>query len=594
MRTTLLPPRLIGALVVMSLLAACSSPKSGGTPPPDESVYTTAQGPDLSTVWGAQGCDGTPNDTPSERHEKGCFGKVLAWPEGHYAWNRFTGNKRIIPINNVLLPNGKVFTFGAGDDTFRYYPDEADIVNSGKISADVWDPITGEHEVIDNTSTELFCSGQSALPDGRILIAGGHEGRLYTLTGPYLGSKDINLFDHQSNGWLTLSGRMAAFRWYPSSLALPSGEVLIIGGIDARTSSHLPDPSLGNNEPLDVIEIWKVEGDTPSQRLLLNAPKRAYAHDQYPWLFVASNGKVFVAGQDNRLVYLNTDGRGAWEDLADGGMPRESPPPGYDTFTRNSGTATLYAPDKILVAGGSPGDGAEDYPVASALTIDLNLPGKPIVKSISPMHFPRRHHNATILPDGTVWINGGTKGPGVNNQELANRVYDSELWNPDTQGWKLTAKAQKFRSYHSTSLLLPDGRVMTGGGGRCDGCAPEDDNADVEIYWPPYLFNPDGSLARRPDITRYPTRVRYNQRFSVQVNGDQPIVKMTWLRLGSVTHSVNFDQRINYLEFTGAGGNSLYVRTPASPNLAPPGFYLLFAVDQSGVPSTGRIIQIAP
>lgn len=588
------PNQLIGAIVALTLLAACTSnPKPpNDTPPPDESVYTTPPGPDLRTVWEAQGCDGTPNDTPGERYQKGCFGKILPWPGGTYVWNSNTGNKNIIPINTVLLPNGKVFTFGAGDDTFRFYPTEADIVNRGKISADLWDPLTGEHKLIDNTTTELFCSGQSALPDGRILIAGGHEGRLGSLSGPYLGSKDINLFDYQSNDWLSFPGRMAAFRWYPSSLALPSGEVLIIGGIDARAESNTPDPQLNNMEPLDIIEIWKVEGNTPSQRLLLNAPKRSYAHSQYPWLFVASNGKVFVAGQENRLVYLNTAGDGAWEDLVDGGMPRETPPSGYSTFVRNSGTATLYAPDKILVAGGSPGDGVTDDPVASALTIDLNLPGTPIVQSISPMNFRRRHHNATILPDGTVWVNGGTKGPGVNNQELENRVYDSELWDPTTKQWKLTAKAQKFRSYHSTSLLLPDGRVMTGGGGRCDGCAPQDDNADVEIYWPPYLFNPDGTLAQRPDITRYPTRVRYNQRFSVRVKGG--VSKVTWLRLGSVTHSVNFDQRINVLEFTSAGGDSYYVRTPANPNLAPPGFYMLFVVDGSGVPSTGRIIQIMP
>lgn len=61
-----------------------------------------------------------------------------------------------------------------------------------------------------------------------------------------------------------------------------------------------------------------------------------------------------------------------------------------------------------------------------------------------------------------------------------------------------------------------------------------------------------------------------------------------------MTHSVNFDQRINALEFTSAGGDSYYVRTPANPNLAPPGFYMLFVVDGSGVPSTGRIIQIMP
>ncbi|MER3490742.1 MAG: hypothetical protein C4328_12875 [Meiothermus sp.] len=584
--------RRIGALVVMILLAACTAkPPDAETPPPDESVYVTGTALDLSAVWGSQGCEGDGDPT---WHERGCFGKTLPWPQGNYVWNSNTGDRGIIPINVVLLPNGKVLSFGAGDDTFRYYPTEAEIDSGGKTSADLWDPLSEEHQIVDNSQTELFCSGQSALPDGRILIAGGHQGRLGTVSGPYLGSKDINIYDYSGNAWLTLKDQMAAFRWYPSSLALPSGEVLIIGGTDARGSSNTPDPSLNGMEPLDIIEIWNASGSTPSRRLLTNAPKLSYAHSQYPWLFVASNGKVFVAGQENRLVYLDTAGSGAWQDLEDGGMEREDPLPGYPTFVRNSGTATLYAPDKILVAGGSPGDGLGDYPVNTALTIDLNLPGKPVVGPTAPMNHPRRHHNATLLPDGTVWVNGGTDGPGVNNQEPQHRVYESELWDPASGRWKPMASAKWFRSYHSTSLLLPDGRVMTGGGGRCDGCAPQDDNSNVEVYWPAYLFNPDGRLAPRPSIARYPTKVRYNQRFSIRVDGTPDIGKVTWLRLGSVTHSVNFDQRFSSLEFTAAGGNSFYVRTPANPNLAPPGFYLLFVVNPQGVPSAGRIVQITP
>lgn len=564
------PKRLIVALIMLALLAACGVTEQ----PQEDSTYIEAQGLDLNPVWAVQGCEGTPNDIPSQRHEKGCFGKILQWPDGSYAWNRpgDPTNKAIMPIHATLLPSGKVLTFGPGDSTYSAVEDPDYASAHNKNSTDIWDPITNTHTLVNNTQTELFCAGHAALPDGRTFVAGGHLGKK---DGKYLGTTTVNLFDSLTNTWTLLDTPMYVPRWYPSVTALANGEMMIIGGINY-------------GQDFDQIEVWRVEGNTATKRLLA-VPKLNRAHPQYPWLTVTSSGKVFVSGQENKLGYFDPTGDGRWEDL--GGRGARS----RDGMVRNSGTSVMYAKDKFLVAGGSPGDGDTDLPVNSAVVIDLNQPPGQEVRPISPMKNPRRHHNATILPDGTVWVNGGTKGPGVNNQALENRVYESELWNPITEQWNPTAVAQKFRSYHSTSLLLPDGRVMTGGGGRCDGCNPQDDNTDVEVYWPPYLFNPDGSLVtQRPEITRYPTQVRYGQRFSVRVQNAGDIRKVTWLRLGSVTHSVNFDQRINYLDFSNTFRSTgfLYIKAPENPNLAPPGFYMLFLVDGKGVPSIGRIIQI--
>src|SRR4029450_12832298 len=97
------------------------------------------------------------------------------------------------------------------------------------------------------------------------------------------------------------------------------------------------------------------------------------------------------------------------------------------------------------------------------------------------MAFPRAYHNLTLLPDGTVLVTGGaTTGGG---QDTQNAVYAAELWNPTTETWRTLASNQRPRLYHSTALLLPDGRVVSAGGEF----APYiEENA--EFFSPPYLF----------------------------------------------------------------------------------------------------------
>jgi hypothetical protein len=135
-----------------------------------------------------------------------------------------------------------------------------------------------------------------------------------------------------------------------------------------------------------------------------------------------------------------------------------------------------------------------------------------------------------------------------------------------------------YRGYHSTALLLPDGRVLSAGG--------EQTGASAEIYSPPYLFK-----GARPTITSGPSSVRYGQVFSVATPDAANISQVTWIRLGSVTHSFNQNQRLNHLQFAQATGADI---TAPATNLAPPGHYMLFLVNSNGVPSVAKIIQITP
>jgi hypothetical protein len=137
--------------------------------------------------------------------------------------------------------------------------------------------------------------------------------------------------------------------------------------------------------------------------------------------------------------------------------------------------------------------------------------------------------------------------------------------------------------YHSTTLLLRDGRVLHTGSGDAAGNA---NHYDAEIFSPPYLFK-----GARPYISSGPVTVNYGETFFVGTGAPTNIARVTWIRLGSVTHAFDSNQRFNELAFTPAAGG-LSVTAPANPNLAPPGHYMLFILNGNGVPSTGKIIRI--
>src|SRR5439155_22838092 len=161
----------------------------------------------------------------------------------------------------------------------------------------------------------------------------------------------------------------------------------------------------------------------------------------------------------------------------------------------------------------------------------------------------------------------------------SNPAYVSEIWDPATGTWSTMASLSIFRGYHSIALLLPDGRVLTGGGETIT-------NPSGEIYQPPCLF--PGS---RPTVSSATTGVAYGQCFFVGTPDATSISKVTMLSLGSVTHDFNMGHLIVRPAFSQASGG-LNVTAPGSGNIAPPGYYMLFILNSSGVPSVASFVQI--
>ena len=209
------------------------------------------------------------------------------------------------------------------------------------------------------------------------------------------------------------------------------------------------------------------------------------------------------------------------------------------------------------------------------------------------MAFGRRQHNLTVLADGTVLATGGNSS-GAGLIDLANGVYPAELWNPATGQWKTLAAMAVTRQYHSTALLLPDGRVLSSGGGICGTCDQVGYLAkNAEVFTPPYLFKQDGSgtPATRPVVTGAPQSVTYGASFDIATPDAASISKVALVRLGAVAHSVNMEQRYIPLQRT-AGAGVVTAVAPASSAIAPPGVYMLFVVDGAGVPSVAKMVTV--
>lgn len=440
----------------------------------------------------------------------------------------------LIPIHKALLPDGRVLTYGT-DGSGR---------QTGYFIYDIWDPSAGPtagHLTLPNlTGTDVFCSSQIVLPQsGAVLIAGGDN---WTGSGTTnTGNNDSNTFDFVTNA-LARGNDMNRARWYSSSTTLVNGDTYIQGGSGGGDRPEVRD-AFGNFRVLSNV-------DTSSLASL------------YPRNWVAPDGRIFGFDTNGRMYYVDTTGNGT--------LFLQGTIPGATNWTSG---AAMYRPGKILQLGGAS---------SAATLIDITGPA-PVTSSAPSMTSQRQWVSATVMADGRVLATGGSQ---VDNA-LTGVAYSADIWDPTTNGWTIGPNAQRARLYHSGALLLPDATVLVGGGG-----APGPQvNTNVEIYYPPYLFDASGNFAPRPSIVDAPATIAIGDHFAVAVQGAQAVSRVTLVKTGSTTHSVNMDQRFLELEFSAVGGQ-LDVSAPVRASDATPGYYLLFVFDQAGVPSAGRIVRI--
>jgi hypothetical protein len=241
----------------------------------------------------------------------------------------------------------------------------------------------------------------------------------------------------------------------------------------------------------------------------------------------------------------------------------------------------MYLPDHIMKAGSAADSQMTGPSSNSTFVLDMTQQA-PSWQQTPPMAYPRSFLNLTELPDGTVLVTGGETEK--NGGNVANAVYAAELWSPQTQTWSTMASMRTPREYHSTALLLPDGRVVVSGMGSDFGNVP--DQTSAEFFSPPYFFK-----GARPSIASAPQQIQYASTFTINTPDAAAIRKVVLIRTGAVTHA--FDQNTRYvpLSFQQTTG-ALTVTAPANGFAAPPGYYMLFLVNSAGVPSVAPIVQL--
>jgi hypothetical protein len=542
------------------------------------------------------------------------------WPDRGQFDIRTPDGTTTFATHAVMLPTGKVLWYSIPSN-----PDRP-LGPRNLAVAVLWDPSKGtgppSFETINppidpatGQPVNIWCSGSSLLADGRVLVTGGNlKYTVQTPGGKFAGLNHVYTFDPFTERWKRQPD-MPHGRWYPSQLLMSDGRTFIMGGLDEYGYG-------AKNEDIELFTPSRSRSGRGRLSLLggsgvLGDPGRPPVGDYYPHLFWMPSGRGLIAGPWTiDTWWFAPPGRPArlrWKDLPNA------------TQSRVWGTAVLLpaGPDgshRVEQLGGSDKPAADALvPAGDALAtrsvsvFDERRPGAGWNDTASvrrgALNRPRSHANTVLLPDGSMVEIGGGWGDkklggenGAPGQWAAAPFHlTTELWSPRSKTWRLGPPQREFRAYHSTAMLLPDGRVVSAGddySGRFTGAqaALNFTQDSAEIYEPPYLF--DGNRkAPRPKLTAAPARLKWNKVASLRVKPGRrgrPVTRAVLAAPSSTTHAVDMNQRYLPLRVIGRAGGRLIVRAPANRNIAPPGYYMLFALDHSGTPSVARWVRLAP
>lgn len=496
-------------------------------------------------------------------------------------------------IHAALIPTGEILYFGGWFESEGIY------------RFDVRTAAITDTFASDLPNTDMFCGGHAFIAGGRLLVGGGELPALPDGGGEDLhghggmsggGARACWIYDPFSLRWdsvaafnLDPDGNLnSGGRWYPTLVTLYDNQVIAVGGHpDVREAYPVAPPN--NRHSNNTPERYSPRNNTWT---LLTAATTAInaIRDEYHRIFLLPNGLIFFATQvsaldDEEIVQFNryyNPYSGTF--LSD----PQIAPPSEDIYHQGSrGSAVLlpllpednYTPS-ILVCNG-------ERPWRITLTNDpQNRPSWEIAGNRSwpddewpdgtgPM---RNHACAVILADGTVFVTGGTQYAGAEDADRqANAVVEGEIYSPGTGQWITVEPASVRRHYHSTALLMPDGAVWTAGSNGPGGESNQERR--IEVYRPPYC-----ELLHRPEIIASPDRIIYGAAFEVRTSQAGLIQHVALIRNGSVTHAFDSDQRYVGLEFSHSGGDLLTVTAPPHGAVAPPGYYMLWIMDDTGRP----------
>ena len=411
------------------------------------------------------------------------------------------------------------------------------LLHTGKVlmidkkGAYLWDPVGSGHVSV-NPPNILYCSGHTALPNGNVLFIGGVD------QNGARGPRWTYEFDVANTRWVRGPDTRRG-RYYPTVCLLADGRVVITSGKLEDGQSLNDDVEVYHNGTLQLV----------GSRLLR----------MYPHMWMLPSGKVLVSDAAARTAVLDP---ATWSWTAAPNM-----------LAKRVSSAGVFMPSgpqgtsRVLVTAGHKNNTAG--PVATTESFDGANPGAGW-RAMAPLPQPRSHMNLVYLPDGSMLGVGGANVDGKQAQSL--------LYDPVANTWTGLVSQTEERGYHSTALLLPDGRVLSAGDNFLPGGGTK-----LELYSPPYLFR-----GARPVVTAGPSTATWAS--TISVTTPSAVSRVVLVRPSSVTHTNDMNQRHLELPFTTTG-TGVTADTPVSARVAPPGWYMLFLLNAAGVPSIAHWVR---
>lgn len=461
-------------------------------------------------------------------------------------------------VHAALLHTGKILFITADETTLLWDPEDT--------TAATFENPVNQPYLIPNAAEgySVLCGGHSFLSDGRLLVVGGGG------YGPHSKAKWGYKFDPVAKSWSRTAGSMTDHRWYPTVLTLGdqrmgnSHEILVVcghGGGDMEIYNEGTDSFAeivsGDNKPFP--ELY------PGLHLL---PNHNIFYTRTGWASAGPGGGPFSSASDDQSAFFTLTGSntGVWNDIA----------PKLPTMPdRSKGMSVMILSNtapyvRILVMGGADPSTNNTYELIDATSLS------PVANWGAANTFPDGEHRSlcsgVLLPDGNVFLCGGI-----------NRINSPcTLFNPQTNTWSPMDELPSIRDYHSAAVLLPSGKVMMAGW----------NNTKIEIYSPPYLFN-----GTRPVISTAPSLVHHGQSFTIESPDASSIVKVVLVRPMAITHQTDTEQKVLEMPYIHDHANPTRLTLTAPHgghphSLAQQGYYMMFAINITGVPSVAKWIYL--
>ena len=496
--------------------------------------------------------------------------KLCVDQEDNGSWQRLPDAPEFA-VHGAVLRTGKIMIWSG----------HAEVGQTYGLSTALFDPSTNLYTTVPFSDNEdLFCAGHAFLPDGRLVAGGGaNQGQV----------KSTHIFDPISESWSRLEGgELREFRWYPTMITMSDGRIAIVSGTSGGFG--------GVVEEIEVLNLSKPSpppGTAVHYWDLVSGSSKSFS-GLYPGFHWLPSGEMFFSrtgwnshvgiGDDAAMFTFSGQNSGSWSNLAPLTFP-----------DRKEGCSVILIDDsedqptvQVLVLGGRD---QTNPAISNCEIIELTDPQATVGwTETAPMNHSRIGLTAVILPNGRVMAVGG--------RQTANRFDNSpvhvmacEIYDPETDTWALTPEMAFARQYHSVALLMPDCRVFTSGGvdmtHNGPGMAPYNQQTS-EVYSPEYL-----SLGAQPSISNAPGNGNYGETVAIQSPNVAEIVEVSLLAPGAITHHTDTHQRYIKLKIDSQTAAEVNVRLPGNANVAPPGNYMLFLINNQGVPSAAHFIRLA-